>query len=323
MKISMMGAWAIAGTLLMSAAVAAPAPGMPDGWSEAYVYSNGARLHYYRAVPNAGKPPMVMVHGMTDNGLSWTTLTRELEKFYDIYMVDMRGHGLSDPVTDTDDGDTLVKDVVGFVQALKLDKPILMGHSLGGAAVMRVASDYPSLPRAVIMLDPAGFPTRPPTASQPAASAAVVLPSPAPTAPVAHSPGSMNMFGSPDMLVAQNNDTQENFVAACARQNRLWHPVDCEFWALSKRQYHGAYTPAQQRALSGVMSTGDALSRIAVPTLILKADASAPSRENNLRAAGVIKNGTLIHIDGAGHNLHHDKRARTVEVLNEFLRKLN
>lgn len=319
----MIGALAVACALLTSTAVAAPPPGIPDGWSDAYVHANGARLHYYRAVPNPGKPAMVMVHGLTDNGLCWTTLTRELEKSYDIYMIDVRGHGLSDPFTDVDDGATIVKDVVGFIQAMKLEKPILMGHSLGGAAVMRIGSDYPDLPRAVIMLDPAGLPARPAMASAPAPSAPAMPPPPAPTPPSARALGSMIMFGSPDMLAAQNGDTQENYLAACARQNRMWDPVDCQFWALSKRQYHGAYTPAQQKALTGVMITGDSLSRITVPTIILKADTSAQGRENNLRSAAVMKNGSLVHIDGAGHNLHHDKRARTVEVLNEFLRKLN
>ena len=41
-----------------------------------------------------------------------------------------------------------------------------------------------------------------------------------------------------------------------------------------------------------------------------------------MRAAAVMKNGTLVHVDGAAHNLHHDKRARTVELLNAFLSKL-
>lgn len=39
---------------LASVARAAPPPGMPDGWSDGFAYSNGARLHYYRAVPNPG-----------------------------------------------------------------------------------------------------------------------------------------------------------------------------------------------------------------------------------------------------------------------------
>ena len=41
---------------------------------------------------------IVMIHGITEIGLAWTTLTRELQKFYDIYMTDTRGHDLSNPL---------------------------------------------------------------------------------------------------------------------------------------------------------------------------------------------------------------------------------
>jgi pimeloyl-ACP methyl ester carboxylesterase len=95
-----------------------------------------------------------MVHGVTDIGLSWTTLTWKLQRSYDVYMVDTRGHGLSDLFTPADNGDTLVKDVVEFVRVMKLQKPILMGHSMGAATVMRVGAEYPDLARAIIMLDP-------------------------------------------------------------------------------------------------------------------------------------------------------------------------
>lgn len=108
---------------------AADPPGIPDGWSDGYVYANGVRLHYYRAVAATEKQPLVMVHGITDNGLCWTTLALRLQDDYDIYMLDARGHGLSDPFTDSDDGDTLIKDVAAAVEALELKKPILMGRS--------------------------------------------------------------------------------------------------------------------------------------------------------------------------------------------------
>src|SRR4051812_6371189 len=103
---------AAASTLLASAALAATPPGIPDGWSDGFVYANGARLHYYRAIPQPGKPVMIMAHGVSDNGLSWTTLTKDLQDSYDIYMLDARAHGLSDPLSDSDTGDTMVNDVV-------------------------------------------------------------------------------------------------------------------------------------------------------------------------------------------------------------------
>ena len=305
---------------LASAAVAAQPPGVPAGWSDAFVYANGARLHYYHAVPQPGKPVMIMVHGVSDNGLSWTTLTEELQGAYDIYMLDSRGHGLSDPFTDAATGDTLVEDVVGFVRAMNFTKPILMGHSMGAATVMRLGAQYPDLPRAVIMLDPglgvpaAAAPARPATATSAAPAA--------PAQPQPRQPGSVAMFAAPEIMVAQNNDPYDALLATCARQNAMWDPVDCQYWALSKKQYHGAYSQAQQAAMRGTMSTGDALARITAPALILKADATPEVRAANDKAASVMKTGKLVHVDGARHNLHHDKHARTVELLNEFLGKL-
>lgn len=295
---------------LASVALAAPPPGIPDGWSDGFAYSNGARLHYYRAVPAPGKPVIVMVHGVTDNGLSWTTLTQELQDSYDIYMLDARGHGLSDPFTDSSTGDTLIEDVVGFVRAMKLSKPILMGHSMGAATVMRLGAEYPDLPRAVIMLDPLLGPL-PDVGRPPAAGSG--------TEPPVRRPGALVMFGAAEELVAQNNDPFDEWVATCRRQESRWDLADCQYWALSKKQYHGPYSAPQMQAIRGTMVLADSLSRITAPTLILKADAPREVRAANLKAASVMKNGRLIHVDDAGHNLHHDQRARTVDLLTEFL----
>jgi pimeloyl-ACP methyl ester carboxylesterase len=313
--------------LLPGAAIADKPPGIPDGWSDGYVYANGIRIHYYHAVPAPGKPVIVMVHGVTDIGLSWTTLTLKLQDSYDIYMVDARGHGLSDPFTPADDGNTLVKDVVAFVQVMKFEKPILMGHSMGAATVMRVGAEYPDLAKAIIMLDPGLRPMGPrPGAQAPGAAAQGPGRAVAPTArqPQASAPDrlSVSMFGPPERLVAQNNYRFDDLVATCRRQNTKWDAVDCQYWALSKKQYHGPYTSESWQAMSGTMRTGEALAKIQVPALILKADAPPDVRKANEEAARVMKHGRLVHIDGAGHNLHHDQLRRTVEVLREFLSTL-
>lgn len=309
--------------LLTMAATAAPPPGIPDGWSDGYVYANGVRIHYYHAVPAPGKPVIVMAHGVTDIGLCWTTLTEKLQDSYDIYMVDTRGHGLSDPFTPSDDGDTLVKDVVGFVHAMNFEKPILMGHSMGAATVMRVGAEYPDLAQAIIMLDP-GLPRpggaapggrgvgpgrgAPPRAPQREASAPDNL--------------SISMNAEPKTLVAQNNYSFDDLVATCGKKTPKWDIVDCQYWALSKKQYHGPYSTEAWQAMSGTMRTGDSLSKIPVPALVLKADASEEVRQANEEAAKVMQNGKLVHIDDAGHNLHHDELQRTTEELTKFLATL-
>jgi len=326
---------------------AAPPPGIPDGWSDGYVYANGIRIHYYHATSNPGKPVILMVHGVTDNGLCWTTLTWKFQNDYDIYMLDTRGHGLSDPFTTADNGDTLIKDVVDVVHAMKFEKPILMGHSMGAATVMRVGAEYPELAKAIIMLDPligrGGFgggalggrgPRSPASgtntpARTPERSAATVQngerrsPTASSERPAASQDHlSVNMFGSPETLVAQNNYNFEDLVATGHRQNPKWDMVDCQYWALSKKQFHGAYQSQGSEAMTGAMRIGDSLAKITVPAIILKADAPSEVRKANEEIVKDLTNVKLVHIDGAAHNLHHDQLKKTEEVLRKFLSTL-
>jgi pimeloyl-ACP methyl ester carboxylesterase len=298
-------------TVMTAMASAATPPGIPDGWTDGYVYANGIRIHYYHAVPAPGKPVIVMAHGATDIGLCWTTLTKELQADYDMYMVDARGHGLSDPPTASDSADTGVEDLVGFLQAMKIEKPILMGHSMGASTVIRLAAKYTDLPRAVIMLDP-GLGT-------PAGAGRGVAPATAGRGQAATpTPGALVMGGTPEALVAQNNRPYDDLVAQCRQQTPKWDPLDCAYWAVSKKQFHGSYASGGGRGTGG-MGTLDALSKITAPALILKQDAPPETRKANEEAAKVLKNGRVVHIDGAGHNLHHDQRQRTLDVLKPFL----
>ena len=304
--------------LLPSLFINAQTVKIPQEWSDGYVYVNGIRVHYYHAKPAQGKPVMVMVHGVTDIGLCWTTLALKLQDAYDIYMTDTRGHGLSDPFTPNDNGETLIKDVVEFVHTMKFEKPILMGHSMGAATVMRVGAEYPDLPKAIIMLDPfiGNRPFRPVLQSRD--SIRNTQPTPMRQSTTTPDHLSVAMFGSPETLVAQNNYKFEDLVATGRRQFPKWADLDIYYWALSKKQYHGPYTSEEGQAMTGTMNTADALAKIEVPALILKADAPPEVRRENEEAAKVMKKGKLVHIDGSAHNLHHDQLAKTVEVLNNF-----
>lgn len=332
--------------MMVSTVSAAEPPGIPDGWTDGFTYANGIRIHYYHAGAGEKKPVIVMVHGVTDIGLCWTTLTWKLQNAYDIYMLDTRGHGLSDPFTPTDNTETLIKDVVGFVQAMNLTKPILVGHSMGAATVMRVGAEYPDLAKAVIMLDPFLASTGSNRGSNrstqqaaesstaaPARRASTPLPAPqvsenppapqAPRAAAGNKPSganlSVSMMGDPATLVKQNNYRFRDMVEKGARENPKWDKVDVLYWALSKKQYHGPYTQAGQQAMFGSMQVGDALSRIPVPALVLKADGSPEARKANEEAVKDLPRVRLVHVDGAAHNLHHDDLARTVKEINDFL----
>lgn len=303
-------------------AFAADPPAMPEGWSDGYLFANGVRLHYYRAVPAPGKPVIVMAHGVTDNGLCWTTLSEKLQADFDIYMLDARGHGLSDPFTSADDGDTLIKDVAAAVKALDLEKPILMGHSMGAATVMRVGAEFPDIAQAVVMLDPflpradGGGPPERPRARDRGDSGTVKAPAPA------RDRLSIQMMADPETLISQNNYVFEDLVATGRRQFPKWSDADVRYWALSKKQYHGAYSEQAWQAMSGAMRIGDSLARIPVPALILKADAPPERRAAERAVVEGMERVKLVHIEGGGHNLHHDELQRSFEVIAEFLSSL-
>lgn len=307
--------------LLLSVTVfAADPPGIPHGWSDGFVYVNGVRIHYYQAVPAPGKPVIVMVHGVTDNGLCWADVSLQLQEAYDIYMLDARAHGLSDPFTPTDDGETQVKDVVGFVKAMNFEKPILMGHSMGAATVMRVGAEYPDLANAVIMLDP-GLP-RKISMEQPAPGSRQGVPPSVQQREAEPDPLAFRMFADPETLVNQNNYSFDDLVAKGRKENPKWSDDDVKYWALSKKQYHGPYYDATWQAMHGTIRTEGVLAAIAVKSLILKADTSPEGRQANEEAVEGMERVKLVHIEGAGHNLHHDELNQTIKEIDMFLSNL-
>lgn len=244
------------------------------------VDANGIRIRYYRAVPARGKPVIVAVHGVIDPGLAWASVATRLQSDYDLYLLDTRGHGLSDPFTSKEDGHTLVNDVIAVAQALGLEKPILLGHSMGAATVMRLGAEHPDFARAIVMFDPRLGP-RPPDEPRTAAAAPREAPAPAGI--------TISMRGTPEALVAQNNHGFDELVAKAHRDNPRWSMMDCRSWAHAIKRCHGPYSGDARQVLVGTTRTGDALAKIEVPALILKADAPPEERRVHQEAARVMQ----------------------------------
>jgi N-formylmaleamate deformylase len=103
-------------------------------WQEGYVRVNEVNLHYHRT--GHDKPTILLAHGIADNGLCWTRLALALEDRYDLVLYDARGHGFSDQPGDYS-LESHVADAIGLITALKLNQPILLGHSMGGAKMIK------------------------------------------------------------------------------------------------------------------------------------------------------------------------------------------
>ena len=116
---------------------------IPAGWSEGDVFANNIRQHYYRT--GGEKPPLLLLHGFNEYGLTWLRVAKELEHDYDIIMLDARGHGYSDGITNGFSNSLLVEDVVDVIRELKLGRPRIMGLSQGGTTLLHLAATYPQL----------------------------------------------------------------------------------------------------------------------------------------------------------------------------------
>jgi pimeloyl-ACP methyl ester carboxylesterase len=86
--------------------------------------------------------PIVLVHGITESRRSWDPLVERLAASHDVLAVDLRGHGESD-AEGPYDVITMASDVHEVVEALGMERPLLVGHSLGGTVVSAYAAMYP------------------------------------------------------------------------------------------------------------------------------------------------------------------------------------
>ena len=96
---------------------------------------------------------ILMLHGLASNARIWDLLAPILAKNFSVIAVDQRGHGKSDRPDTGYDFDTVTNDVVGFINALKLKNPIVVGHSWGGSVALCLATQRPDLISGLCFVD--------------------------------------------------------------------------------------------------------------------------------------------------------------------------
>ncbi len=100
---------------------------------------DGATIHYETA--GAGDP-VVLVHGITECARMWDPIVDRLSADHRVVTLDLRGHGESPPYPPYDLA-ALAGDVAAVAMAEGLDRPHVVGHSLGGAVVSALAGAFP------------------------------------------------------------------------------------------------------------------------------------------------------------------------------------
>ena len=258
-------------------------------WTPGEVAVSGGKLAYHRTGGDA--PPLVLSHGLTDNGLCWTRLAEALAPDFDIIMLDARGHGASSRVGPGDIVDP-VRELAEAVEALGLTHVLVMGHSVGARASAGFAAALPDRVRALVLEDPPLVP---------------------PMAPEARA---RRLQTFREQVARFRSMTEAELRAFGMRQSPSWDPSEFPAWAASKRQ-------VDAEALPHLTSDWrQDFREIRAPTLLIHGESERGgmvSVEQAREACALNPKLRAVRIAGAGHNVRRENFTDVLSAVRSFL----
>jgi pimeloyl-ACP methyl ester carboxylesterase len=118
----------------------------------AYVDAAGVRLYYERA--GSGEPELLFVHGWCCDRTTFQPQFEYFARTHAVTALDLRGCGKSDCPESGYNIRDFADDLAPFCAQAGIEKPVVIGHSLGGMIAVELAARYPWLPRALVLVDP-------------------------------------------------------------------------------------------------------------------------------------------------------------------------
>ena len=117
------------------------------------------RLAYDDTDPdNVQRPSMVLIHGWCSRLSAMAHQSAAFRASHRVVSVDLRGYGDSDAPQQDYTMQAYADDVAWLCGQLKLVKPIVVGHSMGGNVALELAARHADVPQAVILIDSLAFP---------------------------------------------------------------------------------------------------------------------------------------------------------------------
>ena len=96
--------------------------------------------------------PLLVFHGLFGMLDNWGSFGKEMGEFFPVHLIDLRNHGKSFHSEEMSHDD-LAHDILHYMEFHQLEKVNLLGHSLGGKAVMQFAIKYPPRLEKLIVVD--------------------------------------------------------------------------------------------------------------------------------------------------------------------------
>jgi pimeloyl-ACP methyl ester carboxylesterase len=117
------------------------------------VNRNGVNIDY--EVTGPGQKEIVLINGMGRDRNSWVMQKHALSERFTLLLYDHRGCGKSDSPKDGYDMPNLVEDLKSVLEAARLERPVLMGVSMGGMVAQSFAVTYPNMLGGLVLISTA------------------------------------------------------------------------------------------------------------------------------------------------------------------------
>ena len=253
--------------------------------------------------PPGSAPTLLLLHGLTDSADGWADAVARWENDYAIVTVDQRGHGESPRFTaeqrEAHPGEVMVEDALRVVE--QLDRPVVIGHSLGGAVALDVGVRRPDLVRGLVLEDPA------PLAQE---------------EPVRNPPRGVEYLAG---LRASRDAADDEELYRLRKQTHPDWP-ESELLATGKAEQQMDAEYLENGEWKPVTPGPELYERVRVPTLVISGD-----REDELCVTDAVERGladlanpvvTLVRVPGAGHCVRRDRTEGYHQVVDPWLEDL-
>lgn len=263
-----------------------------------HILADGVRIQYYRT--GGQKPPIILLHGLSDNALCWNRLPLVLEVEFDVIMMDARGHGSSGLDERGASPVVQAQDVCTLIEALQLQRPILIGHSMGATTAALAAAQLPKVVRGVVLEDPAWE-------------------------EVSGGDGNRRekkLADWRDWLTGLKQKSLEEIIAEGKRLNPLWDESEFFQWAKAKQQVR---LEALDWILQPQPDWREIVRQIACPGLIITGEPAlgavlTPQVISQIER--LWRKSKTVRIATAGHNVHREAYMNFLREIAAFFKRL-
>lgn len=274
-----------------------------------FIDVNGLNVHY--KIIGSGEPTFILLHGFGASLFSWHAVMPELAKYGTVVAYDRPAFGLTERPLEWAEGENpyspqaQIEIVIGLMDALGIERAILIGNSAGGKVAFETALKYPARIQALVAVD-----------------AAVYAGGGAPPfiRPLLNTP-QMNHLGA--LIARQIQKNGDDFIRSA------WHDPS----KITQETWDGYRKPLRtenwDKALwamttaSAASDLAERLDELTLPVLVMTGDDDriVPT-EQSLRLAEELPNATLNVVAACGHLPHEEAPAAFMEALLEFLADL-